>query len=143
MIAPRVEHPEDEVDAFDAYLRRGGVGWVFAGSREFVSAPSLLSRFGVSIGDLPLGEATDAVLTGTATPVDMTESWPVEAPGAESLISVWDHTIALRKRVGSGALTVFGDPELFLGDGLYQAKKTNEINQAVIDRLIEKERSDS
>lgn len=141
--APRTGWSADELAAVEHYLQSGGTVWVLAGCREFAAAPELLARFGVAIGDLPLGTAPGACSVAGGAPVEAAEAWPVLADQAVTVATAWEHRLAVRKAVGDGQLLVVGDPGLFLGDGLEQSKKINESNQAFFAELVADWRNDT
>ena len=138
----RSELGEDELDAVDDYLRRGGHVWLFAGARGFAEAPALLRRFGIEIGDLPLGDAPDAAETSDGEIVDFQRAWPVRGDFDDSIAQAFGYPVVVRKAVGPGELVVIGDPLMFLGDGLESSDAVHPENHPFFDRLFAAVRRD-
>ncbi len=140
IIAPNAGYTQEEASAVRSFVDKGGLLVISAGHKSSDSLDSILSSFGLHIGDLPLGSppwivdthGTGTMGQGTVTPENLEKYWhqpkfmdayPVTAAGNYSIIT-WlnysgrEYNLIISKRVGQGEVILIGDSRYLLNENL-------------------------
>ena len=151
LIAPRRALSAGETLALAAHVERGGDLLVSAGADEAHAVAPLLSIYGLSIGQLPLGPVP--ILADMDRPAwdaqrhfpQFRRANPVVSGGAapaRSLYSAFGHDIVVqaRSRGGAGRLLVIGDPEFLTDQVLESEHDAWEGNLELLGNLLDRRR---
>ncbi|MBI3872187.1 MAG: hypothetical protein HY304_03810 [candidate division Zixibacteria bacterium] len=114
---PTIPYGNDEVDRLEDYVKQGGWVLVNAGWNTYPAVRGLLDRFGLSVQDIPLGEADGKAFGG---PVKMADAYPLagDGEGIESLIEAFDYPVAKVARRGRGGLIAIADSQFLLNKNI-------------------------
>ncbi len=109
-VAPTRPYGEREAQSVQSFLHKGGTYILAVGWEERAAAEPFLARFGMGIGDVPLGRDY-ATVTGEALEAAQRphfwEAWPVR--GGQTLAMIAGYPVVAEQKVGSGRLVVIGD----------------------------------
>ncbi|HEX9750864.1 MAG TPA: hypothetical protein VGB22_06230 [candidate division Zixibacteria bacterium] len=106
-----------EIGRLERFVTDGGWLVIGAGWDMRSGAKGLLERFGLSIENVPLGEADGH---GMGMPVKMKNAYPIagDPEGAEVLIEAFNYPVAKVLRRGQGGVIAIGDSEFLLNMNL-------------------------
>lgn len=139
IIAPARHYDAGDIAAVRTFAAAGGAVLICAGHEESEPVRELLSDFGFSIENVPLGRATaKPVIDGTARTVLFHEAWPVAdqgAPPAAVLAESMGYAVARQRKIGSGSVTVIGDSSFLLNENL-EGAKTHVIGNILFLRSL-------
>ncbi|HUU46700.1 MAG TPA: hypothetical protein VM118_13290, partial [Acidobacteriota bacterium] len=114
---PTVAFTTDEVDHLERFVNQGG--WVLAatGWDTYPATRELLERFGLSMLNIPLGQAE---AQGFGTTVKMINAYPLTGEGADVqvLLQAFGHAVGMIVHRGEGGLIVIGDSDFLLNKNL-------------------------
>ncbi len=149
LLAPSRRFTQSEVDGIVAFVERGGRLVIATGRDEAWAVHSLLSRLGVTVGEIPLGPAHTAVPLTVDLVEDAPETiqkpgeeaaqkpsrkrrhklrflgaWPVSSsdPNARGLVKAWEHYLVVLLDRKAGSVCVIGDPRFLLSRNLENFK---------------------
>lgn len=141
-IAPSTPMSPGKVDSLMNYMDGGGVVVLAAGWRETGSCDELLQRFGLSIGNTPLGRGeTDRA----GKQAKLWEAWPIEINAAaknsvQVLAEEWDYPVAVYCPKGRGGLVLICDAQFFSNKNLEDknafTKENIDFFGSIVSRFI-------
>lgn len=141
-LGPSARRPDrDTVDRLEQFVRDGGIVLAAAGFEERYGVEEFLSRFGMSIVDVPLSAAPMMTLEQQRNykgPI-FAEAWPIAAPpdqSTETIHEVDGFPIVVKRRAGRGCVVAVGD-SWFLNDKNFEGEsKSNPMNVALMRTAI-------
>jgi hypothetical protein len=136
VIAPGDGYRRAEIEAVADWVEAGGRLLVTVGSEEAAASRALLARFGLSVGNVPLGPAAAERATGT---VRFHEAWPVsagEGVPAETVVEAYGYPVVVYRPWGAGGVALVGDSEFLLGPNLEAETHYSEGNILLLRDLL-------
>jgi len=132
---PLAPFSSSELDEIERYVEDGGLLIVTSGNERRVGAEDLLERFGMSVGAVPLGQATSTL--GPET-MHFWSAWPVECDSAdvEVVADVWDYPVILYRARGEGGVLAVGDGSFLLNKNLEDVYEYNAHNISFLRALL-------
>jgi hypothetical protein len=116
-------------------VREGGQLFVCVGYEEAAGCKGLLSRFGLGLRNLPLGQVGPEANDAKAW---FLNAWPVasESTAAEIICRQGDYPLIVRARHGKGSVVLIGDSGFFLNRNLELPRDFNPQNIEFLRKLI-------
>ena len=117
IFAPTTPLSIDMVDRVERYVENGGWAIVSAGWNLEPNVRPLLTRFGLHMRNIPLGQTGG---TAFADSVQLADGYPIEGdgPDIEPIIECFGYTPARIVRRGKGGLVAIGDSQFFYNKNL-------------------------
>ncbi len=139
IIAPARPFEGRDLETLAAFVDAGGILVLSSGYEEKDGSESLLTLFGVEIGNVPLAHFDAEALGETA---HMAEAWPlkISRPGAIHIIrypGVADPVVAFVPR-GKGGAVIVGDSQFFLNSNLEGRDQWHPGNVMFLRNLFER-----
>ncbi len=135
-VAPTRPYTRGEVDFLENYMKAGGTVLLATGWEEQAGARGLLDRFKLTIPPKPQGRAS-VVIPGTEITPQFWRSWPVLGAD-ETLVTMRNDPIIVRKAVGKGQLVVIGDAGMLMNQNLENEDGANMPNIRFFDWLLDR-----
>lgn len=138
IIAPAKPFSSTEIESISDFVWRGGLLVVTVGWEESGAAAPLLKRFGMSVGNVPLGRI---IPEGEPQGVSLWEAWPVgfrAKDGVQVLVKAWDYPVIVFRKYGKGGVLAAGDSYFLLNKNLEGVYSYNEGNILFIKGCLER-----
>ena len=137
-IAPSTPMSASKINNLKDYMEGGGIVVLAAGWREAGACGPFLKKFGLTIGDMPLGRGEDDRAGKAANPW---EAWPVEMDAAtkssvQILAEEWDYPVAVWRPVGQGGLVLICDAQFFSNKNLEDKYAFSKVNIDFIGSMV-------
>lgn len=132
-VAPTRPYDEEESQAIQAFLHKGGTYLLAVGWEERAAAEPFLARYGMGIGGVPLGRDYAAVSDSDEKP-HFWEAWPVR--GGLPIATVSGYPVVAEQRVGAGRLVVIGDTHFLTSKNLEGEEGVVMPNVRFLRRLL-------
>lgn len=133
-VAPTRPYGEKEAQSVQSFLHKGGTYVLAAGWEERSAAEPFLARFGMGIGDVPLGRDYAILPDELGLKPHFWEAWPVR--GGQTLAMIAGYPVVAEQRIGSGRLIVIGDSHFLTAKNLEGEEGVVMPNIQFLKRLI-------
>ena len=138
IVTPAKSFSHSEIDIIKEFVAQGGLLLLSVGWEDREASMSLLTEFGVSVNNIPLGRITSAQnLKG----VSLWEAWPVvyeDGDEVDVLVEAWGYPVIIFKQYGEGGILVAGDSSFWLNKNLEDVYRYNENNILFLKDCLDK-----